>query len=185
MKNEKNTFYEFLKSVFYIVFLGALVYILCSYGYENLNIKQTILAVERIKDNMHDIYVEKSEYPKADVLKNENIAPKEMNVQNGKEYFWKHYFGGNMLISGVKNKQEPKFNIVFNNLSKRHCKILANRDWRDNKYFVGIMANGYGVIAKDAGRDFSDLQKLIPEAEAEKLCDCGDNKVCSVVLVYK
>ena len=134
---------------------------------------------------MHSVFSETEEYPAAETIKENKIVPEEMLEISAKEYFWRHYFGGNMLVCGVKSAKEAKYNIVFNNLSKRKCKLLANKDWRDNKYFVGIVAKGYSVVAKNAGDDFSETERLITEAEADNLCDCNDKDVCSVVLVYK
>jgi len=185
MENKDHSLYEIFKSLFYMLFLGLAVYIAGFFGYENLNLKRTAFALDQINENMHKNFSAENDYPAARVIKEKNIAPQDMAEIKAKEYFWRHYFGGNMLISGVKKAKEPIYNVIFNNLSKRKCKLLANNDWRDNRYFVGIALQGYSVIAKNAGDEFLKIERLITKDVADKLCSCKNGDSCSVILVYR
>ena len=161
--------------------LGYWCYAFCCGKYVMMRQQQ---AISIITANMKKNYAESEFYPEAETLKDKNIAPQDMAL-NGEEYYWKHYFGGNMIISGTKETPPNKYNIIFNKLKQSDCILMATANWEKNEDFIGVTAYKYGVIAKNANLPVYDLKKNINAKDAEKMCDCKEDKTCSVVLVYK
>ena len=180
---------DVILTLLYTVLVCAAGYAAYFFADESYKIKQTEKAMEVIAKNMHASFDKDSIYPPANMVQMYPITPTELEVPYATEYFWRHYFGGTMLISGSakswKEDNETYYNVILNTLSKRKCKLLASYDWRINPAFVGVTAFGYSIGAKSAGADFKDMVKLMTEEEAAARCDCGEEPYCSVVLLYR
>ena len=191
MENEEGgkSIAGLLRAVLFVCFLGAIAYALYFFGTEKDHMQKTVEAIEHINEKMRENFSGSGIYPSADVIKTYHITPKNMQVADAQEYFWRHYFGGNMLITGVFDKHDkfavPEYNVILNNLSRRHCIMLASYDWRGNENFLGLQAYGFGILAMGSSASILSRTKLITEEEAKKACSCEYGSYCSIILVYK
>lgn len=180
---------DVILTLFYTVSICVVGYGIFFFAEEKYNIKRTYQAMDVISVNMHASFDKDNIYPQAVFIQTFPITPERMVVPDAAEYFWKHDFGGSMLIAGsdrsFKYDSDTYYNVILNSLSHRQCKLLASYDWRENPSFIGVTAFGYSILAKSAGVDFKNITRLMTEKEAAAKCDCEKEPYCSVVLVYR
>ena len=190
-KNDERgkSFGDLMMSIFYIVLLCTISYGVYFIANEKYSMQKTVKALNLFTKNMQATFDSEGTYPSAGVIRTYPITPTNMEVKDAQEYYWRHYFGGSMLISGVvggdRNTGKAEYNIIFNTISKRDCKIMTTYDWRSFPSFLGLTSQGYSILAKSASRQVPNIGRLFTAAEAEKMCSCENGKYCSVILVFK